>query len=259
MGCKVKQLLYGIKDGIPIALGYLSVSFTFGITAVSGGLSWWQATLISMFCTTSAGQVAGLGVILSMGSLIEMAVTQFVINLRYSLMAISLSQNVNKGVRGIFRFIYGAMITDEVFGVAVSKAYKVGRGYLTGLESMAFLGWTLGTLGGALMGGILPAKIISCLGVAIYGMFIAIVLPKWRADLRIMFVSTIAIVISCAFRYTPGLNKVSSGFVIIISAVLASLFGAFFLSPDSEDDNREKGREELELERQVKRKKGDAV
>ncbi|MBQ7077142.1 MAG: AzlC family ABC transporter permease [Lachnospiraceae bacterium] len=227
----IKQIGYGIKDGLPIAIGYLSVAFSFGILAVEGGLSVAQATMISAFNTTSAGQVAGLSIMLMHGSLIEMAVTQFVINLRYSLMAISLSQNVNRGVKPIYRLLFGAMITDEVFAVAVSKVYKVGRGYLLGLQSVAFLGWALGTLLGAIMGGILPESVNSALGLAIYGMFIAIVMPKVRVDRRVSIVCIIAVVISCVFTYVPVINKVSGGFAVIIAAVTASLFGAFFL-PD---------------------------
>lgn len=223
------QLMYGIKDGIPIALGYLSVSFSFGIIAVEGGLTWYQATMISVFNTTSAGQVAGLSIMLMHGPLIEMAVTQFVINLRYSLMAISLSQNVNKGVKPIYRFLFGAMITDEVFAVAVSKVYKVGRGYLLGLQGTAFLGWSLGTFLGAILGGVLPASVTSALGLAIYGMFIAIFVPRSRDDRRVAIVVVIAIIISCILKYVPYVNRISSGFAVIISAVLAALFGAFFL------------------------------
>ena len=223
------QLMYGIKDGIPIALGYLSVSFSFGILAVEGGLTWYEATMISMFNTTSAGQVAGLSIMLSNGTLIEMAVTQFVINLRYSLMAISLSQNVNRGVKTVYRLFFGAMITDEVFAVAVSKVYKVGRGYLVGLQGIAFLGWSLGTLFGAVLGGILPESVTSALGLAIYGMFIAIFVPKSRGDRRVAIVVLIAIMISCAFTYIPYINRISSGFAVIVSAILASLFGTFFL------------------------------
>jgi len=223
------QLMYGIKDGIPIALGYLSVSFSFGIIAVEGGLTWYQATMISVFNTTSAGQVAGLSIMLMHGPLIEMAVTQFVINLRYSLMAISLSQNVNKGVKPIYRFLFGAMITDEVFAVAVSKAYKVGRGYLLGLQGTAFLGWSLGTFLGAILGGVLPASVTSALGLAIYGMFIAIFVPRSRDDRRVAIVVVVAIILSCILKYVPYVNRISSGFAVIISAVLAALFGTFFL------------------------------
>lgn len=228
------QLMYGIKDGIPIALGYLSVSFSFGIIAVEGGLTWYQATMISVFNTTSAGQVAGLSIMLLHGPLIEMAVTQFVINLRYSLMAISLSQNVNKGVKPIYRFLFGAMITDEVFAVAVSKAYKVGRGYLLGLQGTAFLGWSLGTFLGAILGGVLPASVTSALGLAIYGMFIAIFVPRSRDDRRVAIVVVVAIILSCILKYVPYVNRISSGFAVIISAVLAALFGTFFL-PSNEN------------------------
>ena len=240
MQYNLKHLKKGMKDGMPIALGYLSVAFTFGLVAVNGGLSWWQATLISMANTTSAGQFAGLDIMLSGGALIEMVLAQLVINIRYSLMAIGLSQNVNKKVSGINRWLFGACITDEIFAVSVSKDYKVGRGDLAGVMVVPYLGWSLGTLLGALIGGILPTSVIAALGIAIYGMFIAIVVPKAKEDRNVLYVSLLAILISCGFKYIPGLNKVSSGFVVIICAVAASLIGTIFFPEEvekTEEDN----------------------
>lgn len=230
----MRQFLYGVKDGISIALGYLSVSFTFGLMAVDSGLTWWQATLISMTNLTSAGQVAGLGIMVGGGGLLEMAVSQIVINLRYALMAISLSQNVNHRVSGIFRWLYGFGITDEIFVVSVSKTYKVGRGYMAGIILVPYLGWSLGTLAGALLGGILPESINSALGIAIYGMFLAIIVPVAKKNMSVLKVVAVAVVLSCLFYYAPFLNWVSSGFAIIICSVLAAAFGAFFLPLDED-------------------------
>ncbi len=227
----MKQFLYGAKDGIPIALGYISVSFTFGLMAVDCGLFWWQAVIISMCNMTSAGQFAGLGIMVAGGGLIEMAVSQFVINLRYALMAISLSQNVNKRVAGISRWIFGFGITDEIFAVSVSKTYKVGRCYLTGIMIVSYLGWAGGTLLGALLGGILPQSVSAALGLAIYGMFVALVIPPAKENINIAKVVAIAVTLSCIFKWVPGLTNVSSGFAIIISSVVAATIGAFFFPP----------------------------
>lgn len=224
----------GARDGVPIALGYLSVSFTFGLMSVDGGLYWWQALLISMANFTSAGQFAGLGIMVAGGGLIEMAVTQLVINLRYALMAVSFSQNVDKKVSGIFRWIFGFGITDEIFAVSVSKTYKVSRSYLLGLISVSYVGWALGTLLGALLGGVLPASVNAALGIAIYGMFIAVVVPRVKSDKKVALVAGIAVVLSCIFRWCPGFSRVSSGFAIIICSVTASLVGAW-LFPATEE------------------------
>lgn len=235
----MKNFWEGMKDGIPIALGYISVAFTFGLMAVDGGLTWWQATLISMANTTSAGQFAGLGIMIAGGGLFEMAMTEFVINLRYALMAVSLSQHVNKKINVFYRLIFGAMITDEIFGVSVSKPYKVGRAYMAGLIILPFLGWSGGTLIGTLVGGILPASVNAALGLAIYGMFIAIVVPAAKKDKKVLSVVLIAITLSCICHYTPGLNKISSGFVIIICSVVASLIGAFLFGGENVSENGE--------------------
>ena len=232
----MRQLINGAKDGIPIALGYISVSFTFGLMAVDCGLYWWQALLISMSNLTSAGQFAGLGIMVAGGGLIEMAVTQFVINLRYALMAISLSQNVDKKVSGIYRWIFGFGITDEIFAVSVSKAYKVSRSYLTGIISVSYIGWALGTLLGALLGGILPQSVNAALGLAIYGMFIAIVIPELQKSRPVAVACLIAVLLSCAFTYLPMLSSISSGLVISICAILAAAIGAV-LFPISENQS----------------------
>lgn len=217
----------GIHDGVPIALGYISVSFTFGLMAVDAGLTWWQAVLISVVNLTSAGQFAGLDILIAGGALIEMALTQFVINMRYALMSLSLSQKLNRSFRTGSRLLFGFFMTDEVFGVAASRKGEIHRSYFLGLVTLPFLGWSAGTLAGALLGGILPAIVQSAMGIAIYGMFLAIIIPQAREDSRFMRVIFLAVCLSCLFRYTPGLKKVTSGFAIIICAVLAAGIGAF--------------------------------
>lgn len=225
----------GIKDGIPICLGYLSVSFAFGIFAVSKlDLSILQAVLISMFNLTSAGQLAGAPIIATFGSLAELASTQLVINLRYSLMSVSLSQKLGKSVRLIDRFWIAFCNTDEIFAVSASQSGTVGKRYMAGLALTPYLGWSIGTLVGALAGDILPAMVVSALGVAIYGMFIAIVVPPCTKSRATLLCVLFAIAMSCMFKYLPYLNKVSDGFVIIICAVVASAIFAV-LAPIKDD------------------------
>lgn len=221
------MLKRGIKDGIPIGLGYFSVSFSFGILAVTNGFSVLETLLISMTNITSAGQFAGLNIILSMGPLIEMAVTQFVINLRYSLMAISLSQKVNRRFGSAYRALLGMGITDEIYAVAMGNREEVSPPYFAGLALLPYIGWSLGTLFGAVCGNVLPDIICSSLGVALYGMFIAIVVPDMKHDKIISLVVLVAIAISCALYYIPVFKMISSGFSVIISGVCAAAAGAY--------------------------------
>ena len=219
----------GLKNGIPIALGYLSVSFTFGLQAVNGGMSWWQAVLISLTNVTSAGQFAGLDIMTAGAGLwFEMACTQFIINIRYSLMSLSLSQKTDPSIRGIHRFLIAFGITDEIFAVAMGSPNDVSNTYMYGLISLPVLGWCSGTLLGAAAGHLLPEIIRSALNIAIYGMFIAIILPPARKNKAIMAVVIISVLLSCCFKWLPLLNSVSGGFVIIICAVIAAVAGAIF-------------------------------
>ena len=218
----------GIKDGIPIALGYFSVSVAFGLMAVEAGCTWIEAMLISATNLTSAGQFAGVTVLANMGSYLEMALTQAVINSRYALMGIALSQKVTSRFKGIWRIILGFAITDEIFAVAIGQEGMISRRYFAGLAVTPIIGWTAGTVAGAVLGNIMPEIITSALGVALYGMFIAVVVPKVRENIQVLAVVAIAVAISIALRYIPVFSGISSGFAIIICAVAASAAGAVF-------------------------------
>lgn len=218
----------GLRDGVPIGLGYLSVSFTFGMMAVGAGLPVWAAVLISMANVTSAGQFAGLSLLTAGAPCFEMALTQLVINLRYALMSLSLSQKLDRSVGLLDRLVISFCNTDEIFAVASNQNGEVGRRYLYGLILIPYLGWASGTFVGAAASMFLPDFIRSALGIAIYGMFIAIIVPpakKFRPVLRVVL---LAVLLSCLFAWVPGLNQVSDGFVIIICAVVASAAGALF-------------------------------
>ena len=225
----------GIRDGIPIALGYFSVSIAFGLMAVEAGCTWVEAMLISLTNLTSAGQIAGVTVLAHMGTYIEMALTQLVINSRYALMGISLSQKVNARFKGLWRVILGFAITDEIFAVAIGQEGEISRRYFAGLAIIPIIGWTSGTIVGAVLGNIMPEIITSALGVALYGMFIAVVVPKARENIHVLAVVIIAVAISVALRYIPVFSGISAGFAIIICAVIASAAGAVFF-PVKEDE-----------------------
>ncbi|MCI5758790.1 MAG: AzlC family ABC transporter permease [Eubacterium sp.] len=228
----------GIKDGIPIGLGYLAVSFTFGMMSVSSGLSIWQAVLISLTNLTSAGQFAGLDIIVAGGSYWEMALTQLVINLRYCLMSFSLSQKMRRDEPWAHRYLVAFGITDEIFGVSASQEGKVSAFYNYGAMCMAIPGWTLGTILGAISGSLLPDFIMSALGVAIYGMFLAVIIPPAKKNKAVLLVVVAAMAVSTLFAVVPGLNKISSGFVIIITT-LVTAGGAAYLCPVKEDEVHE--------------------
>ena len=225
----------GIRDGIPICLGYLSVSFAFGIFAVGSGLSILEALLISMTNVTSAGQLAAVPIFAGGGTLIELAVSMFVINMRYALMSVSLSQKLGKSVRFVDRFLIAFVNTDEVFAVSSAKSGTVGRNYMFGLILTPWLGWATGTLLGAVAGNILPPVVISALGVAIYGMFIAIIIPPARKNRSAALCIGMAVLLSCAFHYIPALSGVPRGFVVIICAVVASALFALLMPVQEEE------------------------
>lgn len=221
------HFINGMKDGIPIGLGYFAVSFTFGIAAVSAGIPAFGAALISLTNVTSAGQFAGLTIIAANGTLLEMALTQFIINLRYCLMSFSLAQKLNQNTPFVHRFLMAFGVTDEIFAIGVSHKGKLPPSYHYGAMAVAIPGWVTGTALGAVFGNILPAYIMSALGIAIYGMFLAIILPPAREDKTILCVVLAAMTLSALFYITPVLKEISSGFVIIITTVLVAGVAAF--------------------------------
>lgn len=226
----------GFVDGIPIGLGYLSVSFGFGISAVGDGLRILEALMISMTNLTSAGQVAGVAVIVAGGTFIEMILTQLVINLRYSLMGITLTQRLDARCTTPHRMLMSFGLTDEIFAVAASKPYPVCPRYFYGLMSAPYLGWALGTLLGAWAGHVLPADVRSAMGIMIYAMFVAIILPPMKKNLGVLLTVLISAALSCCMYYLPVLNQVSTGFSIIICAVLAATLMAILRPIEDEKD-----------------------
>ncbi|MBQ8533429.1 MAG: AzlC family ABC transporter permease [Clostridia bacterium] len=222
----------GILHGIPIALGYLSVSFGFGIMAVSLNIPIISAVLISLTNLTSAGQAAGIEIIAASGAFIEMALTQLVINIRYALMGVTLSQRLDGGFNTAKRMVLSFGITDEVFAVASSQKGRLSASYMAGLITLPIVGWTLGTFLGASAGHLLPESVTNAMGILLYGMFLAIIIPPSRENKRVLFVVLAAAGVSVAFKYL--ITFVSSGFAVIISALVAAVIGAV-LFPVKED------------------------
>ena len=225
----------GLSRGLPVGMGYFSVSFGFGAMAVSQGLRVFDATLISLTNVTSAGQFAGLTVIVAAATLWEMILTQLIINSRYALMSLALSQRMGQRIGFLPRLVIAFFNTDEVFAVASGQPGKVGRYYLFGLIVAPYIGWSSGTLLGSIASGLLPASVMAALGIAIYGMFLAIILPPARKEKPVRIVVLIAIAISLLFNYLPALKDVSSGFVVIICSVVAAAIGAVLFPVKDEE------------------------
>ncbi len=238
MESKKQLFLRGMKNGIPIGLGYLSVSVSFGLLAVSLGMPVWFALLVSMTNLTSAGQFSGVNMIASGASLPALAITQLVINIRYSLMSVSLSQKAGKSMTLLNRLLGGFFITDEIFAVAY-KEEKVESAYIYGLGFISFAGWTLGTLAGAVFGSMLPEFLLKPLSAALYAMFIAIVIPEAKKSKGVVVAIIIAVMLNCVLRFIPVTSGIGDGMNMIIAAVIAAAVAAIIFPKriDSEGEN----------------------
>lgn len=230
------DFLKGMSHGVPVSLGYLSVSFGFGIKAVGAGLSALSASVISATNLTSAGQVAGVEIIAVGGSLIEMMLVQLTINIRYSLMALSLSQKLDRKFNFFHRLIASYGITDEIFAVCSAQKQKLTPSYMYGMIFISAVGWVLGTALGAVAGQLLPSAVSSAMGIVLYGMFMAVIIPPSRRQKSVFAVVVISALASILFRYV--LTAVSSGFAIIICAVVASAVGAFIFPVADEEGEK---------------------
>lgn len=227
----------GLKDGFPVFLGYFAVSFTLGIAAKSTGLTAFQATLMSVTNYTSAGQFAALGLIGTGAAYLEMAVTQLVVNIRYFLMSCALSQKLGNKTPFYHRLFLAGTITDEIFGLSAAVEGKLHPFYSYGAMAFAALGWGGGTLFGVITGHALPEGILSAFGVALYGMFLAIIIPKAKESR--LFAGLIAVSMLCSLLFTrlPVIKEVSSGFrIIILTVVIAGLAAVLFPICDPESD-----------------------
>ena len=222
----MNEFVRGLKRGFPICLGYIPVSFTFGLIAVKMGFTPAQATLISLTNMASAGQFAGIRLIEGGAPYIELIITTFVINLRYFLMSLSLSQKVNPEMPFYKRAIMAYCITDEVFALAAMEPEEVNFPFFGGLMLTPILGWTSGTLLGAIASNLLSPMMQGCMGIALYCMFIAIIIPPARKSRKVALAVVVAAALSCIFKYVPGINTLSKvgggGWAIITAAILGA-------------------------------------
>ena len=231
----LKEFFAGTKAGMPVCVGYFSVSFGFGAMAISQGLSVWQAVLISASNLTSAGQFAGLTVIAAGAAMIEMILTQLVINSRYALMSLALGQRLGPDV-GIGRRLLAAFFnTDELFALGMSRQGKLTVSFFVGAGTVAALGWIGGTALGAIAGTVLPVSLRAALGVMLYGMFIAIVVPQARQEKPMLVCLLLALVFSCLFTWLPGLKTVSAGIAIVICTVASAAICALLFPVEDKE------------------------
>lgn len=226
----------GFIHGIPIMLGYLTVSFGFGIAAVRKGLSTAEATIISVTNLTSAGQTAGIDIIAAGGTIMEMMLSQLVINIRYALMSLSLSQKLDKSFTLPHRLLAAYGITDEIFAVAAANPNKIKPSYMYGLIAAGFAGWTAGTFFGAAAGNILPSSVSAAMGLMLYGMFVAIIIPPAREKKSVLAAISAAAVISVIIKYL--LSFIPGGFAVIIAAAAAAALAAVIF-PVNDEESRE--------------------
>ena len=229
------KFLDGLKKSTPILMGYFPVSFTYGIMASNGGVDPLIALTIALTNFTSAGQFIGTNVIISNGTFLEVGIATFVVNIRYALMSLSLSQRIVK-MPLYKKLIISFGITDEIFAVAALEKEKVNFSYMMGLTLMPYLSWAIGTVTGAYFSTLLPPKLQNAMGIALYGMFLALVVPEARKSKKVLSVVVVSVTISLAFRYISFLKVISGGWVIIIATIIASTFGAIIFPQEDENE-----------------------
>lgn len=229
-----REFKKGIKSGLPIGIGYIPVSFTFGFLAVSGGLPIWVAVVISLTNLTSAGQFASTNLIFAGAGYLEVALTTFVINIRYMLMSLSLSQKLERKTGTLARLALAFGITDETFVVGSLKPGTLTAPFMLGLILMPIAGWNLGTLMGGCISTLLPQALQNAMGIALYAMFIALIIPAAKASVHVLCIICIAVAVQCGLNYIPVFSFLSDGFRVIISTVAAAGLGAW-LFPGTDD------------------------
>lgn len=230
------EFVQGLKDGLPICLGYFSVSVAFGMTTVLAGMPLWAAVLISLTNLTSAGQFAGANLMIAGGNMIELGLTTLVINIRYFLMSLSVSQKVERKMSMKERLAVSFGITDEIFAVSMQHKGELSTPYMAGLIITPVLGWTGGTLAGGIATSFMPEALSSALGIALYGMFIAVIIPPAREERSVLFTVILAILASMAFTYLPGLKSLGGGWSIIIITILVSAVAAWLFTREPEKE-----------------------
>ena len=221
------KFLNGCRRSLPIALGYFPVSFSFGVFVASSGLPLGLATLISITNLTSSGQFAGVSLMLVQASYMETALTLLMINARYFLMSLSLSQKIDQKMSTLERMVISFGITDETFSLASLEQQTLSFPFMAGFILIPIIGWTSGTLAGETLTNLLPASLQSVMGLALYGMFLAIIIPASSKSRAIGEVVVLAAVLSTLMYVFPLFQGLSNGFQLIIATLLAALYGAW--------------------------------
>ncbi len=219
----------GLKDGIPIGLGYLAVSFSLGIMARRVGLTPFQGFLTSLLCNASAGEYAGFTIIGAAASYLEMAIAILIANARYLLMSCSMSQRMEPGLSLRHRLIMAFDITDEVFAISIARPGWLNPYYTYGAMVTTMPFWALGTALGVIAGNMMPERLVSTFSVALYGMFLAVIIPPAKKDKVIAGIITVCFAVSYASSYIPFIKDMSDGtktiiFTVVISALAALIF-----------------------------------
>lgn len=233
---KKQEFLEGIRDGLPICLGYFSVSMAFGLTAVLSGVPIWAAVIISLTNLTSAGQFAGMNLIAAQGALVEIGLTTLIINIRYFLMSISVSQKVEQKMTIKERLAVSFGITDEIFAVSMQRNHELTTAYMAGLIITPVIGWTSGTFVGAAATSFMPPALSNALGIALYGMFIAVIVPPAREHKNVLFAVVLAIAASVACKYLPVLKNLSSGWTIILITIVVCVVAAWLFPVEESEE-----------------------
>ncbi len=223
----MEEFLSGCRRSLPIALGYFPVSFSFGVFVASSGLPLGLATLISITNLTSSGQFAGVSLMLVQASYMETALTLLMINARYFLMSLSLSQKIDQKMSTLERMVISFGITDETFSLALLEQKTLSFPFMSGFILIPIIGWTSGTLAGETLTNLLPASLQNAMGLALYGMFLAIIIPASSKSRAIGEVVLLAAILSTLMYVTPLFQELSSGFQLIIATLLAALYGAW--------------------------------
>ena len=229
-----KWFFKGLKDGVPIMLGYFAVSIALGISARNAGMTAPQATIASALIMASAGQYIGFTLIAAGASYAEVMVMEAIANARYLLMSCALSQKVDSRLPLRHRLLMGLWITDEIFGVSVSVEGRLNPYYNYGMAAVATPGWALGTLAGVVLGNVLPVRVVSALSVGLFGMFMSIFVPPMRKNRIIAALVALSFAASYAMNALSWFDGISSGMKIIILTVAISL-GAALLFPVKEE------------------------
>ena len=233
-----QSFVQGMRDGVPIGLGYFAVSFSLGIIAKNVGLTPLQAAVMSLLNNASAGEYMGLTMIAAGASYWEMAFATLITNARYLLMSCAMSQRMDPAMGLRHRFFMAFDITDELFGITIARPGYLDPWYMYGAMAPAIPGWMIGTALGTLAGSVLPARVVSAFGVALYGMFIAIFIPPARKDKVILALVALAFASSWAFAHLPVVSALSDGTrTIILTVLLAG--GAAALFPRREEEEQQ--------------------